>query len=68
MSASKKARMSSPADKEVMALHDKYGRDMCDGLADSLKKDSNKTGYKHVYKHSPNGPTCPYQARVHDIK
>ena len=27
-------------DKEVMALHDKYGRDMCDGLADSLKKDS----------------------------
>ena len=66
MSASKKARMPPPGDKEVMALHDKYGRDMCDGLADSLKKDSNKTGYKHVYAQS--GGTYSFYAKVHDIK
>ena len=40
---------------------------MCDGLADSLKKDSNKTGYKHVYKHSKECATHPFEARVHDI-
>ena len=50
MSTSKKARASSPADEEKKELWDKYGRVRCDGLANSLKKDSNKTsGYRHVY-------------------
>ena len=59
--------MSSPADKEVMALHDKYGRDMCDGLVDSLKSARGKSGYKHVYKHSRSSVTHPFVAKVQDI-
>ena len=57
MSASKKARASSPADEEKGELWDKYGRDQCDGLANSLKKDTNQTGYKHVYARSATVPT-----------
>ena len=48
MSTSKKARASSPADEEKKELWDTYGRVRCDGLANSLKKDTNKTGYRHV--------------------
>ena len=50
MSTSKKARASSPADEEKKKLWDTYGSNRCDGLANSLKKDTNKTtGYRHVY-------------------
>ena len=49
MSASKKARVSSPAEEEK-EFWDKYGRDRCDSLASSLKKATNKTGYRPVYK------------------
>ena len=50
MSASKKkARVSSPAEEEKQELWDKYGHDACDSLANSLKKDSNITGYRYVY-------------------
>ena len=59
MSASKKARVSSPAEEEKKELWDKYGRDRCDSLASSLKKATNKTGYRHVYpvSETPAPPT-----------
>ena len=49
MSTSKKARVASPAEVEKKEFWDKYSRDQCDSLASSLKKDTNTTGYKHVY-------------------
>ena len=70
MSTSKKARACSPADEEKKELWDKYGRVRCDGLANSLKKDSNKTsGYRHVYPVSKAyRGTYSFYAKVHDIK
>ena len=69
MSTSKKARASSPADEEKKELWDKYGRVRCDGLANSLKKDSNKTGYRHVYPVSKvYRVTYSFYAKVHDIE
>ena len=65
MSTSKKARVSSPADEEMEELWYKYGRDRRDGLANSLKKDTNQTGYKHVYAQSSG--TYSFRAMVHDI-
>ena len=69
MSTSKKARVSSPADEEKKDLWDKYGSNRCDGLANSLKKDSNKTsGYRHVYPVSGTfRGTYSFFAKVHDI-
>ena len=69
MSTSKKARASSPADEEKNELWDKYGRVRCDGLANSLKKDTNKTDYRHVYPVSKsNRGTYSFYAKVHDIQ
>ena len=59
MSASKKARVSSPAEEEKKEFWDKYGRDRCDSLASFLEKATNKTGYRHVYpvSETPAPPT-----------
>ena len=70
MSTSKKARVSSPADEEKKELWDKYGHARCDGLANSLKKDSNKSsGYRHVYPVSKvYRGTYSFYAKVWDIE
>ena len=70
MSASKKkARVSSPAEEEKQELWDKYGHDACDSLANSLKKDSNITGYRYVYPVSKtHRGSYPFYAQVYDIK
>ena len=70
MSTSKKARASSPADEEKKELWDKYGRVRSDGLANSLKKDSNKSsGYRHVYPVSKvYRGTYSFYAKVWDIE
>ena len=70
MSASKKARVSSPAEEEKKELWDNYGRDRCDSLANSLNNDRNKTtGYRYVYPVSKkNLSSNSFYAKVHDIK
>ena len=69
MSASKKARVSSPAEEEKKEFWDTYGRDRCDSLASSLKKATNKTGYRHVYQVSKTyRGSYSFYSNVYDIK
>ena len=59
-----------PADEEKKKLWDTYGSNRCDGLANSLKKDTNKTtGYWYVYP-VPKAyrGTHSFYAKVWDIK